>query len=497
MKKTLTACLSMLLLAGGAAAQLSYVPFTEIRGKALGRDAAAPGVGSAVPVKYRVENPPDGQSAPPPNLTEMQTDTLLVRLAGIMQAVDGKRSMTHAQAVRLMQGLITIDSKFVDPVSTARWNAILQDVGDVAEKEYSAEGRDWDVVIDHMLQKAIQDLREPHSAYMDPAQAKAAADSSNGTFTGIGVVVSPDAMGMRLDTLYPGSGAEAAGLLEGDVIAWVDGSSVSGLAVDDIVKVVRGEPGTVVKVKVLRDGKLGEPVPVTRSRIAIPNLFSRMAAPGIGYLYLRQFSPSVDEAVLAALRALREQGARALILDVRGNGGGRIAAVSSIASEFLKDKDLIVAFKHQGKTAFRNVTSGDGEFSGVPVAVLIDEKSASASEILSGALQDKRAGFTVIGSRSFGKGTEQVTLSQPGGRALKLTENRWFTPDDRSIAAENDPDGNELPGTGGIVPDLVVEVSSAQRVQVMKSILLDLFERPQNGPRPQDPVLEKAVEVLQ
>ncbi|MFA6030240.1 MAG: S41 family peptidase [Elusimicrobiota bacterium] len=599
MKSALTPILS-LLLAGTAAAQVTYVPYSAVRGQALGRDNSAPAVGFAVPVKYRMEGPAvekrttapnltaahvqrlfeglaavEGSSGRvftlepkhaqaiktifdkldaqmpepitaqrwdeiidvmlktcrenfaksgfnwdktmtqaldegvmkaqmPPNITEEQANDLMARVIGIMEKVDRKESLSDQQVARLMQGLMMIDSKFVDPISTERWDAILKDMGDLAEKEYAGKGRNWDTVIDHMLQSAMTALKEPHSVYMDPAQAKMLSDSMSGTLIGIGVGVSSDTKGMKLDTIYPGSGAEKAGLREGDVIVWVRdvgqgkvGRSLAGLKLDDAVKLVRGEEGTIVEVKVLRGSETVGPIPVTRSKVELPNVFSKMAAPGIGYVYLLQFSQKSDERVLGAVRELRGKGAKSVILDVRGNPGGIVQMVASIVSEFFKDGDLIVAFKHQGKTAFQAVTEGNGEFVDVPVVVLVDDGSASASEILSGAIQDKRPGYAVIGSRSYGKGTEQVILPQLDGRALKITENRWYTPNDRNIAAQADPKtGLEMPGTGGVVPNLTVEVSEDQRGKIMKSIMQDLFGRKQEGERPRDPVLEKAIEVL-
>jgi carboxyl-terminal processing protease len=484
---------ALLLLPNWAAAEFAYTGFKSIRESAV----AAPAAGPIVPVKFKfVPGPAAEDPEVPPRLPREQVGLLLRRL-GEIDARSGKPGATRAQVQRLIDGLMIMDIKFVDPIPPERWAAILKEAGDLAQREYGVKTKDWGVVIDHMLQKAVSDLKEPHSVYMDPVQAKAFMDMQGGRFTGIGVSVTPDPKGLRIVLVFPGSGAEAAGLQDGDVITRVDGKPVAGLPADEIVKRITGEPGTSVAVKVLRGSEASrDPFKVVRSVVSVPNAFSKMAAPGIGYVYFHGFHTDADEQVLSLVGGLKDKGARSIILDVRGNPGGQVQVVASIASEFLEDKDDIVSFKHQGQVAQKAVTDGDGKFSRVPVVVLVDGHSASASEILSAAMQDKRKGCAVIGSRTYGKGTEQVSIPQED-RLIKLTENRWYSPADRNIDARRDPKtGMEIPGTGGVVPDVVVEVPQEQAAKVMRDIVFELFKKPVIEPRTPDPVLEKALEVL-
>jgi len=487
-----------MLLPSIASAQLSYVPFSSIKERSHDNDSAAPAVAGIVPVKYRtIRGPADTENDSRKNLTDEQAGNFVLRLKMLTSGNPKLPAMSKPQMFRLFLGLDAIDHVYVEPLSASRWDDILRAMGDTGAKEFGKKSKDWDVVIDHMLQAGFKQLKDPHSEYLDPAQTKAFHEYSNGTFSGIGITLSSHTQGIRVRIAYPGSGAEAAGIKAGDVITWVDGESVAGLAIEDIIKKLKGPADTVVSVKVLREGILSEPISITRTKVVIPKAFSKMAAPGIGYVYFPHFESSVDTLVIDSISRLKSEGARAVILDVRSNPGGDVRMVSSISSEFLKDGDEIVSFQHQGQVDFKNVTDGDGKFAGTPVVVLVDAKSASASEILSGTLQDKLGRpYTIIGSRSFGKGTQQQILPQPNGRLLKLTQNRWYTPKGRSIDAQKDPDGREIPGTGGILPNIAVDVSEEQTDKIMNDITLELFERSVPEPRTPDPVLEKAIEVL-
>jgi len=502
------------------AAEFNYASFESIRDAQ--NHGQVPVVGQVVPVQYRMVPGPAAETPhEPQNLSEKQVRKLLAemariqgqgqlppsrtqRMAKMLRALMPKiqkpnaepTELTAAQMHRLIRGLIHIDTKFVDPISTQSWDAILRSMADVARREY-VPGKNWDTIIDHMLQKAFKDLKEPNSGYLDPAQAEVLMEYLSGTFTGIGVSGAPHPLGMKLEFVYPDSGASRAGLKEHDVIVWANKRSLNGMSIDEISKLLRGPTDTSVEVKVLRDGRLMGPVKIMRGKFETPNAFKKMASPTIGYIYFSEFREQTDRQVFKLIGELRARGARGIILDVRGNPGGYVSTVASIASEFLRDKDEIVSFKHQGQIAAKAVTAGDGQFANIPVAVLIDGGSASASEILSGALQDQRRGYTVIGSRSYGKGTEQICLKQDDGRLLKITENRWHTPNDRNIDARHEPaSGARIRGTGGIVPDITVAVPAGQAEKIMNDIFLELFHRPVPSPRTPDPVLEKAVEVL-
>ncbi|HAM34831.1 MAG TPA: hypothetical protein DCP85_02745, partial [Elusimicrobia bacterium] len=462
-----------------------YASFESIRDAQ--NHGQVPVVGKVVPVQYRmVPGPAAKEPNEPPNLKPHQIKGLLDQLSRTQEQNPSQPQPTRGQVARLVRGISLIDMKFVDPISTQRWDAILQSMADIARQECGQPNKSWDTIIDRMLKEAVRTLKEPNSAYLDTTRANAHKQYYAGKFSGIGVEGAPHPLGMRLEFVYPDSSAKRADLRENDVIAWVDGRCVKGLSLDEIVKLARGPAGTNVEVQVIRDGQLMVPVNIMRGEIETPNAFKKMASPTVGYVYFSGFKNNTQKQVLGLINELRAQGARGVILDVRGNPGGLVSEVASIVSEFLKDGDEIVSFKHKGQVARKAVTEGDGKFADNPVVVLIDERSASASEILAGALQEKRRGYTVIGSRSHGKGTQQIYIDNPDGRLLHITENRWYTPNDRNIDARHDPEtGARIPGTGGIVPDIIVPVPSEQAAKIAKDIRLELFGRP--VPRPRTP----------
>jgi carboxyl-terminal processing protease len=422
-------------------------------------------------------------------------------LYGELDAINGKlpksSRLTPIQAGRLFDGLVQLDIYFVDPIPPEKWRDIIQEMGLVARSELAEKGAGWDDAIDLMLQKAVSMLKEPHSKYYDEAEYRQFLDEINDEVSGIGASVGPDPKGLKVLAVFPGSGAEAAGVKDGDVVVSVNGKSLKGLGLDKMIQSLRGKPGSVVDLRLLREGRAIPPVRVTRGYISTPIAYAKMAGPGVGYVFLSEFNRKADEKVFTLIDRLKGQGARSLVLDLRGNPGGLVPSVASIASEFLKDGEEIVEFRHQGLLDNKAVTDGDGRYAGLKLAVLVDEGSASASEILAGAIQDKRGGIAIIGSRSFGKGSEQVVLPQREGRGLKVTENRWYTPGGRNIDANKDPGtGMEIPGTGGIVPDLAVEVSPEQEGKIYDQRFLELLGRAVPEPRVPDPALEKAVEVL-
>ena len=380
--------------------------------------------------KYLVKSGP-GQEHPniPPHQALLMAH--LNALANLMHEVEetsGRTSLQFEHLQRLMQGVGYLDIYFVDPISEERWDAIFSAMGGAAKDGYASKYRyDWDETVDAMLKAGFVALKEPHSAYMAANEFKEFKDwLSNSDIAGIGAVVEGVPEGAKIRIVIPRSGAAAAGLLPGDVLVSADEVSFAGKSAADIVQKLLGPAGTTVLLAVIR---AGAPRPlrikVARSAFKTPTSFSKMLAGKVGYVYFTHFDLTTDDAVFERIRRLRAQGAKSLILDVRGNPGGIVGVVASIASEFLRNGDDIVSFSHQGFLSEDYRTDGDGEFARLPVAVLVDGGSASASEILSGALQDH--GYAVIGGQTYGKGTEQVVLGLSSG-GLRITENRWYTP---------------------------------------------------------------------
>lgn len=447
--------------------------------------------------KYLVNSGP-GQEHPDVPPHESLLMARLNALADLMHGIEeasGRTSLQFKHLQRLKQGVDYLDIYFVDPIAEERWDAIFSAMGGAAKNGYASRYRhDWDKTVDAMLKAGFAALKESHSAYLTSNEWKSFQDwASNADVAGIGAVVEGVPEGAKIRVVVPHAGAAAAGLMPGDVIVSADGASLAGKSRADIVQKLLGPAGTTVVLAVIR---AGIPTPlrikVSRSAFKTPTSFSKMLDGKVGYVYFAQFDLTTDDAVFERIRGLRAQGAKSLILDVRGNPGGVVGVVASIASEFLRNGEDIVSFSHQGLLSEDYRTDGDGEFSRLPVAVLVDGGSASASEILSGALQDH--GYAVIGSQTYGKGTEQVVFGLPSGGFI-ITENRWYTPSNRNINGTLDADGREIPGTGGITPNSSVTVSEAQAAKIMQDLLDQLYEVPGSGSEP-DPVLAEAQKRL-
>ena len=277
---------------------------------------------------------------------------------------------------------------------------------------------------------------DPHSAYLSEQELKQSQEHLSGEFEGIGVQYQ-----MTNDTLYiiqtiSGCPAERAGLRPGDKIVSVGDSVIAGVKITNtrIQKLLRGPRGTLVTVGVMRNG-IKEPLTFTLKRDKIPMLSvdaSYMAAPQVGYIKINSFGAKTYEEFMDAWGGLKKQKATKLILDLRSNGGGYLTSAQQIVNEFLRLGDLITYTEgiHQRRQVL--VADGKGQLKDVPVVVLVDEYSASAAEIVSGAIQDWDRG-TIIGRRTFGKGLVQRQFPAPGEGAYRLTVSRYYTPSGRCI----------------------------------------------------------------
>jgi carboxyl-terminal processing protease len=330
-----------------------------------------------------------------------------------------------------------------------------------------------------MFQYGVED---PYSGYMPPEQYQQALGNLSGSFGGIGAEMAmtntedPGDLASctafndscRLVVVAPleDTPAERAGLQAGDHVLAVDGESVNGSTVDDQVTKIRGEPGTDVTLTIQRDD--GEPfdLTITRDEIVLKEVETRMIDGHIGYIGLNNFSAPASDQFRAGLSELLDQGADQIVFDLRDNPGGYIDAAQQIASQFIGD-GLIFTQESADDDVKRYESTGDGIATDpdLPVVVLINGGSASASEIVAAALQE-RGRATLVGEPSFGKNTVQVwgRLENEGG--VRITISRWFTPDHNSVA----PDG--------IQPDIAAA-------------------RTENTPPEEDPILDAALSFLE
>jgi carboxyl-terminal processing protease len=302
----------------------------------------------------------------------------------------------------------------------------LIEVWNLANDRFYEQPIDQEAAVQGAIDGMLATLGDPHTRYLPPASEAAARDAMEGEMEGIGVVVEDINGDITVVSPFEGSPAEAAGLQTGDILRAADGVALTGLSLDAAADLIRGPAGTSVHLVVERDGTTFD-VDVTRAVIEVPSVRGEMLDDGVAYIRLSRFTnrtPSEMRAILADLLAEEPLG---LILDLRGNPGGGLSTAVDVADEFLDDG--IVLVERFGSGRERVYRSSNGEIAeGIPMAVLIDEGSASASEVLAGALRD-RGRATLIGSPSFGKGTVQTWHALSNGGGVRITIARWLTPD--------------------------------------------------------------------
>ncbi|HEX8946676.1 MAG TPA: S41 family peptidase [Candidatus Paceibacterota bacterium] len=300
---------------------------------------------------------------------------------------------------------------------------------------------------------AIQGLTasygDPYTVFMPPSEAKVFQEDIAGSFSGVGMEIGVKGGVVTVISPLKDTPAARAGILSGDQILGIDNRSTEGMSADEAVKLIRGQKGTTVVFTIMRGDKVST-IKVVRDTIQVPEIdYSLDQKTGVYHIALYTFSANSAELFDEALTAFRKSGSKKLIIDLRGNPGGYLDAAVDIASHFLPKDDVVVTEDYEGKQdniVHRSVGYGDLP-SDMKVVILIDQGSASASEILSGALQDHHVA-TLVGTRSFGKGSVQELVDIDGG-SLKITVARWLTPSGRSIS------------DGGLTPDLKVDRTQA------------------------------------
>lgn len=285
---------------------------------------------------------------------------------------------------------------------------------------------------------------DPHTAYLTAEEAAELQDDLNGTFSGIGAELGRRNGSVVVVSPLNGSPAQKAGIRAGDVISEIDGEDASQLSLDEVVSKIRGEEGTRVKLGLLRDQK---PVilTITRANISVPSVESEILAGNVGYLQISRFGNDTAELAREAAIEFKDRNVRKIIVDVRNNGGGLLDSPVQIAGLWLDSK--VVAEQKSGGRITSELRSGSNPIlEGTEVIVLINEGSASASEILAGALHDHGVA-RLLGETSFGKGSVQEIIDLRSGAQLKLTTARWFTPKGKNIDKD------------GIKPNIAVELT--------------------------------------
>lgn len=353
-------------------------------------------------------------------------------------------------------------------------------------KDFSVFFKAWQLVKKHYVnaetidpQKAVygsirgmvRSIGDKYSDFFEPQKARVFNEDVSGSFDGIGIEI-----GIRKELLtvvspLEGTPAWKAGLKAGDVILKIDGKETFDMALEEAVRLIRGKKGTVVTLTILRkDAEKPKDIEIVRDKIVVETIRKKFTAPDIGYIKINTFNPQTYVDFFLAADELTRQGARRLILDLRGNPGGYLDAAVDLAGWFLKrgsivvQEDFGVKGNSGGPSQKKKVLRADGNefFAQTPLVVLIDEGTASASEILAAALRENR-GVTIIGQKSFGKGTVQQVFDVDDS-ILKLTIANWLTPKGNLIEEK------------GIEPDVIVK-----------------DEKPEDEI---DEALEKAVEIV-
>ncbi|NLG96756.1 MAG: S41 family peptidase [Chloroflexi bacterium] len=367
--------------------------------------------------------------------------------------------------------------KELPPVVSAEQESVVQAEDDDL---FSPFWEAWDIVHEQFVDQPVDDvalmrgairgmidaLGDQHSSYMDPDEYRQANMPMDGEYEGIGAWVDTSGEFLTITSPMAGSPAEKAGLRPGDMIIKVDGEDMTGIDSSLVLRRVLGPAGTDVMLTIVREG---EPQPfdvtVTRAKIILKSVESKMLDQNIAYVQLTTFGENSTRELRAALRELLKQNPKGLILDLRNNGGGYLNTAIEVVSQFIPEGVVMIERYGDGTEQTYRALSG-GLATEIPLVVLINEGTASASEITAGAIQDYGRG-TLVGMTSYGKGSVQnwVPLSNDEG-AVRVTIARWLTPKGRQI--------HEV----GLEPDIIVE----------------LTEEDYEAGR--DPQLEKAIEIL-
>lgn len=297
-------------------------------------------------------------------------------------------------------------------------------------------------LIDGAIDGMVKSLNDPHSNYLSPKMYKTLMEQTEGSFAGIGVVMGMDnEQKIHIVGIMENSPGQKAGLQEGDEILAVDGVPVTQMAFDEVAAHVRGQAGTDVVLTIMRDNT-NQDITITRDNIKLKTVGHKMLDNNIGYIQIVSFSEDTANEFNEAYNDLKNQGMKALVLDLRNNPGGLLTTCVEIAKKLVPKGEIVSIVDKQGN---KETYSSSLESPEYPLVVLINKNSASASEILSGAIQDTKAG-TIIGNTSYGKGSVQTILPMFEDDAVKLTIAKYYTPSGRSI------DGT------GITPDIEINL---------------------------------------
>lgn len=376
--------------------------------------------------------------------------------ASVAARVKAVREYRFGWSTLLVGGLVLLVAGVGIGASTPLWNDGLRALGfkpnvppldlSSVENTYEQLAANYDGKLDasklidganHGLVAAVGD---PYTVYFNSQEAQGFDKQLNGQYSGIGAVLGMKDSVVEITGVLDGSPAKSAGLQNGDLILQVDGQSTQGWSIDKAATNIQGKAGTTVKLVIQRGDETKE-FSIVRADITNPSVRSEVQN-GVGILSISRFDDQTGQLARQAAESLKQQGVKGVIVDLRGNPGGRVDAAQAVAGIWLNDK-VVVTERTKGITTGTLRSGSDPILEGVPTIVLVDGGSASASEILAGALHDNHAA-TLYGQKTFGKGIMQDILDLPDGNELKVTIASWYTPDGKNI------------GHQGITPDTVI-----------------------------------------
>jgi carboxyl-terminal processing protease len=329
----------------------------------------------------------------------------------------------YGDLAQLARVLVLVENQYVEPVDHKR-------------------------ALEGAIKGMVREL-DPHSAYLPPEDYRIFQSDTEGRFGGVGIEVDLRDDAITVIAPIEGSPAERAGVRSGDKIVSVDGQSSRGEPIDRLVRHLRGTPGSRVQIGVRRPSTESSlTFDLVREQIKVASVVGKRLASDVLYVRLKQFQEGTHRELLEAIGRVRQESSRPLtgvLLDMRSNPGGLVDEASEVADEFLGG-GTVYSTRHRGQVVEQITARGGGALPDLPMTVLVNEYSASAAELVAGALQDNRRA-TIVGAPTFGKGSVQSIVDLPGGAGLKLTTMRYYTPSGHSIQAQ------------GIQPDILVESS--------------------------------------
>ena len=373
-----------------------------------------------------------------------------------IRSLDSKENIT---------GLINLNTKDENEIEKKADFSIFWDAWKVVEDKYNLEPLDYQEMVYGAVEGMVYSLGDPYTVFLDPEESEVFDEDMKGSFSGIGAEIGFRDKLLTVIAPLKDSPAENAGILPGDKILEVDGEEIFGMSIDRAVNLIRGEKGTKILLTISRDGldELKE-IEVVRDTIILKTVEWEVKKNNIAYIKISQFKEDTTFELDDKIGEILAIDPHGIIIDLRNNAGGYVGTVKEVAGRFL-DRGEVVFIEDHSDGENIHKTIGDKRFFNVPIVVLINEGSASASEILAGALRDNM-GVKLVGKKTFGKGSVQELKHLKDGSSLKITVAEWLTPN-RTVINNN-----------GIEPDFDIEMS---------------FEDYENE---RDPQLEKAIELL-